>query len=123
MPNTDTDDPNRSSWDLSATDILSPLITRRMVRTPAVTILRVDFKKGATMALHHHVHEQITLVESGLMMLDVAGKEVILKPGDILRVPPDVSHYTEALADSTTVEIFSPAREDIPCPEYACLTD
>ena len=123
MSKTNADDSNRSSWDLCATDILSPLITRRMVKTPAVTILRVDFKKGATMALHHHIHEQITLVESGLMMLEIAGREVILKPGDILRVPPDVPHYTEALADSTTVEIFSPAREDIPCPEYAHLTD
>ena len=123
MSKTGPEDPNRSSWDLSAIDVLSPLITRRMVRTPAVTILRVDFKKGATMAMHHHIHEQVTIVETGLMKLELAGREVILKPGDILRLPPDVPHFTEALADSTTVEIFSPARVDIPCPDYANLTD
>jgi quercetin dioxygenase-like cupin family protein len=112
---------NLCSWDRSAIEAMGALITRHMIRTPSVTVLRVDFKKGATMPPHHHVHEQVTMLESGRLRLIVDGNEIILKPGDILRIPPDVPHFTEALADSSTIEVFTPAREDIPCPDAAFL--
>ena len=88
-----------------------------------VTILRMDFKKGAVFPAHQHVHEQITIVETGKMKIEIDGSNSILGPGDILRVPPSAPHYTEALEDSTTTEIFCPAREDMACPDSACLID
>lgn len=113
--------PNFSSWGRSAVESMGALITRRMIRTPLLSVLRVDFKGGATMPLHHHVHEQVTFLESGQLKLIVDDHEVIMKPGDILRIPPDVPHFTEALEDSSTIEVFSPARDDIPCPDFAFL--
>lgn len=112
---------NLCSWERCAAASIGELITRRMLRTPSLTILRVDFKNGATMPLHRHMHEQLTMVESGRLRLEVDGNEVVLNPGDVLRIPSDVPHFTEALADSSTIEVFTPAREDIPCPDGAFL--
>lgn len=38
--------------------------------------------------------------------------EKILKPGEVLRIPPHLPHSAEALEDCIVVDLFSPPRED-----------
>lgn len=111
---------NLCSWEHSATAAMG-LMTRRMIRTPSMTILRVDFKKGATLDRHQHIHEQVTMLESGLLKLEVDGQEIVLKPGDVIRIPSNIPHFTEALEAASTIEMFLPAREDIPSTDNAFL--
>jgi quercetin dioxygenase-like cupin family protein len=92
-----------------------------MIRTPQVTVLRLEFRKGAIVPRHDHFHEQVTMLTAGLSRLVVSGEEVTLRPGDVLRIPPHAPHFTEALEDSNTVEMFAPARDDLKCADEASL--
>ena len=52
------------------------------------------------------------MMEQGALRFVLAGEEVILKAGQVLRIPPHVPHSAEALEDSIAVDLFSPVRED-----------
>lgn len=92
---------------------LSPGLTRRMIHTPGMTILRVGFKKGVTSPVHQHVHEQVTMLTSGAMRFDLAGIAILLHPGDLLPIPSNVPHGAEALEDSVLIDVFTPPRDDL----------
>jgi quercetin dioxygenase-like cupin family protein len=100
------------SWHHTPEEALSPLITRQVIHTPALTMLRGTFKQGAVLPLHHHVHEQLTTVLSGRLRLEVNGEVVVLGPGELARLPSDVPHAAEALEDTVILDVFTPARTD-----------
>ena len=105
-------DLQRIRWRDLPLETVNPLMSRRVVHTPAMTIVDIIYKRGALVPLHHHVHEQITTVIQGLVKLEVNGQAVQLGPGESLCVPPNVPHLAEALEDSRATEIFVPARTD-----------
>lgn len=72
----------------------------------------VRFEKGAIGSLHHHVHRQVSYVESGRFEVTVDGQKSILKKGDCFFVLPDLVHGVVALEPGTLVDIFTPARMD-----------
>jgi quercetin dioxygenase-like cupin family protein len=100
------------SWDQVPKEDVSPLVSRQMIHTPDMTILRVTLKQGAVVPLHQHVHEQITMPAQGVLRIELEGKEIILRAGDVLRIPSNAPHLVEALEDSVGIELFTPARED-----------
>jgi quercetin dioxygenase-like cupin family protein len=99
-------------WDQIANERMSALVSRQVIHGDTMTVARIDLKKGASVPEHTHVNEQISMVESGAVRFVLAGVEKIVKPGDILRIPPSVPHSAEALEDSVAVDLFSPRRED-----------
>jgi len=60
---------------------------------------------------HAHDHESLIYVVHGLLKTVVGDESFVLGPGDVCRHPRNVSHFIEALEDSTFVEIKSPAPE------------
>ena len=77
-----------------------------------VMMVCVRFVQGAVGALHHHVHRQITYIESGSFEVAIDGKKKILQKGDCFFVSPDHVHGVVALEEGTLIDIFTPARED-----------
>lgn len=77
-----------------------------------VMMLHIRFKKGAIGSLHHHVHRQISYVESGSFDVTIDGKMETLKTGDCFFVAPDLVHGVVALEEGTLVDVFTPARKD-----------
>lgn len=104
---------DRYNWNQVPEIELAPGLTRQMIHTPYVTMLRVTFKKGVSSAVHHHVHEQVTTVTSGAMRFEVDGEKVFLNSGDIIRLPSNVPHGAEALEDSILIDVFTPPRDDL----------
>lgn len=100
------------NWDAIPEEKLSETASRRVIHTDGMTIARLRLRKGAIVPLHHHVNEQVTMLESGALRFEVAGKEVTLKAGDVLRIPPHAPHLVETLEDSLAVDVFTPARQD-----------
>jgi quercetin dioxygenase-like cupin family protein len=100
------------AWRDLPLETVNPLMSRRVLHTPAMTIVNITYKRGAVVPLHHHVHEQVTTVMEGSVRLEVDGHAVTLGPGESLCVPPNVPHLAEALEDSSATEIFVPARGD-----------
>lgn len=50
----------------------------------------VRFKKGAVGTLHHHVHRQVSYVQSGRFEVSIDRKKKILEEGDCFFVAPDL---------------------------------
>ena len=99
-------------WDEMKEDALNPLAGRKALHGEHITLARFRFDKGNKVAMHHHVNDQITTVESGAVRFFTDKEELVLKAGDMVHVPPDVPHGNEALEDTVIVEIFSPVRQD-----------
>lgn len=100
------------SWQDVAEERMNELVTRRMVNTENLTVAKIRLTKGAIVPLHHHVSEQVTMVESGSLLFRMGGQEMVVDAGQFLEIPSDVPHQVEALEDSIATDVFAPRRED-----------
>ncbi len=91
---------------------LNALVTRQYVVGTNIMLARIVLKKGAHVPTHQHFHEQMSHVVEGALNFIVAGKEVTVRAGEILSIPPHVPHQVFALEDSVALDIFNPPRQD-----------
>lgn len=99
-------------WNSVPAEQLNPLVERKVIHTRNMTIARLALTKKAFVPEHQHVNEQISMVEQGTLRFVVGGKEVIVRAGEMLHLPPGIPHSAEALEDSVAVDLFAPPRED-----------
>ncbi|MBZ5591922.1 MAG: cupin domain-containing protein [Acidobacteriia bacterium] len=100
------------NWSLLPEEQLNPSISRQVIHGETMTVARIRLRKGAVVPLHHHVSEQISMIERGRLRFVVGGEEQILSAGETLTIPPHAPHLVEALEDSLATDLFSPPRED-----------
>ncbi|UOQ76631.1 cupin domain-containing protein [Hymenobacter sp. 5516J-16] len=79
---------------------------------PELMLVKVAFEAGGIGARHHHVHSQITYVESGVFRCTVGEEERVLRAGDTFYAAPNVWHGVECLEAGVLLDSFSPMRED-----------
>src|SRR5574341_1190656 len=99
-------------WDGVENEQMNPLLARQVIHGEKMTVARIHLRKGGIVPLHHHVNEQLSVLESGRVRFTVGDRETILEPGDMLMIPSNVPHAVEALEDSVATDINSPVRED-----------
>lgn len=99
-------------WDEVEPEQLTPLITRQFVTGSNVMVARLVLKKDARVPEHHHHHEQVSHVVEGGLKFFIEGRELTVRAGEILCIPPHVPHGVVALEDSVVLDIFNPPRED-----------
>ena len=75
----------------------------------------VEFKSGARLPEHRHVHEQVTFVVRGRLRLILhSGAETHeLAAGQSFYLASNVPHAAEAPEDATVLDTFNPPREDL----------
>lgn len=79
--------------------------TPAALNIPAVEVGVQSFKAGECTVSHHHkIATEVTLLLSGLAKM--AGH--VLKPGDILTLPPGISSTFEAIEDCVTIVVKHP---------------
>jgi quercetin dioxygenase-like cupin family protein len=100
------------AWDQIEKEQVNPKFTRQVIHAETMTVARLFLKKGCFVPEHSHHNEQISMVEEGSLEFVLAGETLIIKAGEILRIPPHVPHSAEAQEDSVVVDLFSPPRED-----------
>jgi quercetin dioxygenase-like cupin family protein len=62
---------------------------------------------------HSHPHEQVGMVIEGQAVFQVGDEEKTLGPGDMYRIPGNVTHRVVALEGTVkALDIFHPIRED-----------
>jgi quercetin dioxygenase-like cupin family protein len=103
---------NLYDWTTVPLENLSALVSRQVIHTPVLTIAKLTLRKGAVVPLHHHVNEQVTMMESGALRFQLDGEDIVVRAGEVLRIPPNAPHMVEALEDSLATDVFTPARED-----------
>lgn len=100
------------SWDSLPKVVVNDKIWRRFVTGQHMTMARFSFAKGGVVPRHQHENEQLTLVLEGALKFTVGEKEVTVRSGEVLCIPPNIPHGAVALEDSVDIEVFSPVRAD-----------
>lgn len=100
------------TWDRMEPERMSDVISRRIVSGEKAMLAQVILAKGAVVPEHFHESEQITYVLQGSMRFWLEGTEVLLRAGDVLRIPSNEPHRAVALEDTLEFDVFSPIRHD-----------
>jgi quercetin dioxygenase-like cupin family protein len=99
-------------WTDIAPELLNPLVTRQYVVGTNMMLARIVLKTGARVPMHQHFHEQMSHVVEGALSFLVDGKEIAVRAGEVLCIPPHVPHEVIAIEDSVALDIFNPPRQD-----------
>lgn len=100
------------TWKEIEPERLNEKITRQIINGTHVTVARFTLSRGAVLARHSHVNEQITMVMDGRMKLIFDDGEAVLRSGQVMVIPPNVPHALEVLEDTIAIDYFTPPRED-----------
>jgi len=100
------------AWKDVEREQLNPHIDREMVVGDKIMLARVLMKKGAHVPLHHHHNEQVTYILEGVLKFNVGGKEIVVRAGEVLCIPPNMPHEAWAEEDTVDLDVFNPPRED-----------
>ena len=89
-----------TAWDDLALEKITALISRKAVAGDRQMLAQVYLKRGALVPLHAHDGEELIYVLDGMLRLRLAGDEVVVRDGEVVRVPGRAPHQIEALADT-----------------------
>jgi quercetin dioxygenase-like cupin family protein len=101
-----------SPWNTVEMEELNPLLRRQFVVGRDIMVARVLMKKGCIVPEHSHVNEQVTYILEGALKFWIDGKEIVVHAGEVLTIPPNMSHKAEALAETVDLDVFNPPRAD-----------
>jgi len=98
--------------DLPKTEML-PGVERRAVWLDGVMLTFFTFAPNAVVPEHDHSHEQITLVIRGAMEFTLNGETKVLRAGDGVCIPANVTHKAVVLGEVTeAIDAWNPPRDD-----------
>ena len=111
-----TDRLSHTNWDDIPIEQLNPLIGRQFLVGTNVMIARILLKQGAVVPLHYHHNEQISNILEGtlrfILKTETGDKEITVRSGEVLCIPPNLPHEAHALEDTVALDIFNPPRQD-----------
>jgi quercetin dioxygenase-like cupin family protein len=111
-----TDLLSHTNWNDIPIEQLNPLIGRQFLVGTNVMIARVLLKQGAVVPLHHHHNEQLSYILEGalkfILKTEAGDKEITVRAGEVLCIPPNLPHEAHALEDTVDLDIFNPPRQD-----------
>jgi len=100
------------NWDKVEVEEMNPLLTRQLITGEQVMLARIVLKKGCIVPMHQHHNEQVSSTLKGALKFTLDGREVIVRAGEVLCIPPNVPHMAEALEDTLALDVFTPPRQD-----------
>jgi quercetin dioxygenase-like cupin family protein len=99
-------------WNDVELEKLNPLLDRQMITGENLMLARVLLKKGCVVPEHSHLNEQLTYIVEGALKFWIDGKEIIVRTGEVLCIPPNMPHKAEAIEDTVDLDVFYPPRQD-----------
>jgi quercetin dioxygenase-like cupin family protein len=100
------------SWDEMEAEQVNDKITRRRTNGETVTVAKFVISRGGQVPRHSHVNEQVTMILEGALKFAFDDGETVVRPGQVLVIPPHVPHSALALEDTIDIDFFTPRRED-----------
>ncbi len=91
---------------------LNPTLDRQMVTGQELMLARVLLKKGSIVPEHSHANEQVTYILEGALKFWIDGKEIVVRAGEVLCIPPQMPHKAQAMEDTVDLDVFHPPRQD-----------
>jgi quercetin dioxygenase-like cupin family protein len=101
------------SWEKIKEETISDKITRKMFWGENVMVTRWRLAPNAIIPVHDHVSEQITMIETGSIVLAFPEEKVELSAGEMIVIPSSKPHGATVGPDGCiAMDIFSPIRRD-----------
>jgi len=100
------------SWETVKKEGMNDKLARKVISGEKITVAQIFLAKDGVVPLHQHENEQISTGVTGAMRFEIEGKEIVLRAGDVLVIPPNVPHRVVALEDSQALDVFSSVRTD-----------
>ena len=94
-----------TAWDDLALEKITALVSRKAVAGAGQRLAQVYLKRGALVPLHAHDGEELIYVLDGMLRLRLAGDDVVVREGEVVRVPGRAPHQIEALADTFALAV------------------
>ena len=99
-------------WEDVPVETVNSLFDRQLVVGDQIMVARILLKKGCVVPMHSHFNEQVSHVQSGSIQFSIDGREIIVRAGEFLCIPPHMPHSAVALEDFVGIDIFTPPRAD-----------
>jgi unsaturated pyranuronate lyase len=99
-------------WDEVELEVMHPLLERQLIVGENVMLAKLLLRKGCIVPMHSHVNEQLSMIFSGALKFWIDGKEIVVRGGEVLTIPPNMPHKAEALENTTGIDVFNPPRAD-----------
>ena len=100
------------SWGTVKKEVMNPKIWRKVISGEKAMVAQVFIARDGVVPTHQHESEQISYVVEGALKFELEGKEVVVRSGEVLHIPSNVTHRAVALEDTMDLDIFSPIRID-----------
>ena len=94
------------------TELITGISIRTLVYGEKTLTAEFQLKKGSTLPVHKHPHEQTGYLISGKMEFMIDGKIHVAEPGDSWCMEGNIPHGAEVIEDSVVLEVFTPVRAD-----------
>jgi quercetin dioxygenase-like cupin family protein len=88
----------------------SPMAMKLLMVTPDMHCVKISQQKGFVDPKHSHDdHSTICCLLTGKLRLGIGDEAFLAEPGDVWLYPQGVPHSSEALEDSSQIEVKAPA--------------
>ena len=104
--------PQLYKWDDIVLENVRDGISRKFIAGDREMVAQIFLKRGAIVPSHSHESEQLTYVLTGALTFTLDGRNITVRPGELLRIPSWMPHSAEAIEDTFELDLFSPIRED-----------
>jgi quercetin dioxygenase-like cupin family protein len=54
----------------------------------------------------------VTYILEGALKFWIDGREIVVRAGEVLTIPPNMPHKAEAVEDTVDLDVFTPPRAD-----------
>ncbi len=100
------------AWDSVRKEILNDKLWRKVINGERITVAKLGLSKGCAVPVHQHENEQISLILEGALKVEIDGRELTVRAGEVMVIPSGVPHGVQAVEDTVAVDVFSPVRQD-----------
>ncbi|TFH01230.1 MAG: cupin domain-containing protein [Calditrichales bacterium] len=105
----------KASWKDTHQEFLDPKLSQQVFTSQNVMVVHYVYEPGLQFESHSHPQEQVTIVQSGRLLLTINGERVELGTGDICSIAPNVNHSSMVIGDEKvdTISIFTPITDRV----------
>jgi quercetin dioxygenase-like cupin family protein len=91
-------------WESIDLEKVTEMVSRKVIAGTQQQLIQVYLKKGALSPVHAHPGEQMIYVLQGALRALVGGEELTVREGEVLQIPANVPHQSEALDDTFVIQ-------------------
>lgn len=102
------------NWDSIPSEVVRKGVSRKGFQGENMLLVMNRLEPGFEPRPHSHPFEQVIYIVSGKMRLHVGDEVMECGPGSLVRIPPKIEHYGEAIGTEPcmNLDVFAPVRKD-----------